>query len=342
MKYKFYLIIFVCIINFQCFGEGVKIEEILDTNIFYLASGDTIKLGYIECPSVKDTSYKDILISKKIINYLNDIVIGQPITLDQILDTDKSTGILWVNFPLTKLNLNLEYIKQGWAKYISDTTFIFNEEFSSANNVSQRRNKIIWKDIEKIRRSIVKPKKYLYASYGRFYDSSGDYFSSNYNEYYSIAYGPQFMTPGCGYELILIRTDHGDDVEETLFLNTHHSIIGKYIALDIGAIFVNQNFFDTPLPIFLFYSDIKVGLIKYIYFSLDFAIVYPVQYGIGTQIYKPLVHLFVGKSTGRFGFNQTWARLDISFNEKLIFKVNYLRINALEANSLICSVGYKL
>ena len=320
------------IASVHCLGEYAKITEILDTNSFVLASTDTVKLSCIACPSVKDTSYKDILISRKIMNYLNDIVIGEPVLFESM---DGNQGIMWVKFPLTKLNLNLEYIKQGWAKYIPDTTFSLHSSFSSANERAKKRNISIWKTTFSIKKG-VKPRKFLYGSIGQF--KSLMLYPHRYN-YYSIGYGPQFLTPGCGYDIHFIQPDE-DKVH--VFFNTHHSITGKFLAADIGTVFTNYYVLYNILPYLLIYTNIKCGLIRHFYFSVDFVYMFPVRYGFGLQLFHQNLHFYTGKSFYSDEYEHFWCRLDISLEKYAIIKLQYSRQEISNFESLVFSIGYKI
>ncbi|MBI9070705.1 MAG: thermonuclease family protein [Melioribacteraceae bacterium] len=112
----------------------LKIERIIDANLFELNNGVQIKMAGIDVPSIADDNDALRSVAKKAVSYAKIVLRNFSIEADLISSAqDKYPGTYLIkNFPLNKKDYQVEYIKRGFARINSDLDTALVKDYKEA------------------------------------------------------------------------------------------------------------------------------------------------------------------------------------------------------------------
>ena len=347
MKIKLYTIVFLSITNLL-FSE-VKIIKIIDTNKFRLTTNDTIVLADIDCPSLQDTSYKNKYIADEIVKYIEDNIQGRTLIID-FPNNKNNEAYVFTKYPFSKTNVNLEYIKKGYAKFIENVDSPYYKELHDASVNAQKKGKWIWNDkleskLIQMRQNKIHPRvvsrKYIYGSYYKIHRDN--YSNIEDSPSYTIGIRPQFSTPGLGFEFQYNygKNSFSNESYREFLISGFYSYILKYYALETQVYYFKTNYprDSAPMPLGIIHSH-KFGFIKYVYVSGDFYFNIFFRAGFGFQLYKPYLHFYIGLE--RYEKLKPIYCFDIEPLNKILIKLVYGSTSYKNEYALRILLGYKI
>lgn len=97
----------------------LKVHQVIDANLFLTSSGDSLQLIGVCSPSIYSKDVRERALAQKVKKFAFEKLTDDRCYLEP-MDTTQSGKILvmaFQHFPLQKKNLNLEFLKQGFARY---------------------------------------------------------------------------------------------------------------------------------------------------------------------------------------------------------------------------------
>ncbi len=147
-----FLLSFVTLIQAQLQSNvqtpEIKIEKIIDTNLFLLNDGRKIRLANLLMPSLNDsnpikrTIARDILSfeKKSLRNHKLELIISPTTTMqDSIIAVH-----LFNKSILNHVNFNKYFLEKGYARYVPEDT-LFKQEYLLAEQKARSKQKVIWR-----------------------------------------------------------------------------------------------------------------------------------------------------------------------------------------------------
>lgn len=289
MRTFFFPLIFL--LSTLTLAEEVRIEKILDANLFLLENGHKIKLAFVETPSLDsaDSSFNDL--AKRIIKYARNNFLGVPLLMVIVSDTTLAKDVLPVRlyrkFPLETLCYNIVYLERGFGKYLPVAKQKDAEDFIKAERKAKNELRGIWNDRYRVGSGA------NLSSQVSFY---AEYLNNNENDKQDYYYGLSFTFINMnlrnnGFEIrggVLSRREKGVgccDCSEFVLTPYDHTSMKNFIILagllnwDYFGFRIGLSFFHTtrgycsenPFPVLVLpVFGIKLGRLDRLYFNFDF------------------------------------------------------------------------
>ena len=156
---------------------SLKVHKVIDSNLFLTSSGDSIRLIGLCAPSVHSRDIRKKILAQKIKNFAREKLTNSRCRLVP-MDTSQTGTILvmaYEQFLLQKRNLNVEFLKQGFARYCPHPAIKDSTSFVKAQQEAKMNQRGIWA-LEKYRPKLKNKFHYFKISGGILgFHLSGDY-----------------------------------------------------------------------------------------------------------------------------------------------------------------------
>lgn len=140
----------------------LKINKILDCNLFLSSDNDTLKLIGVHCPNPFSDSLAWGTFKTEMMNYLQQRLTNPSLKIKAI-DTTRSGRILilaWQEFPEGKKIINIEFLEKGYGKFDPHPAIQDSSLYLKAQSLARAKLKGLWR-YQKIRIKPLKPYRYL-------------------------------------------------------------------------------------------------------------------------------------------------------------------------------------
>jgi hypothetical protein len=148
--FLFYAPIFILPAMSVTSSEKVKIDRILDANLFHSKSGLILKLSNVETPSLHDTNVRKRKLALKIVDYARSEILRYPLRFERndsdSLSQNSDTLIvhLFRKYDLGKVSFNTYYLRNGFGLYVEEPLSSHSEEYRKASEQALKNTAGIW------------------------------------------------------------------------------------------------------------------------------------------------------------------------------------------------------
>src|SRR4030067_3046905 len=125
MKHTFFVRLFAVIISLSLLpclkGQELRIEKILDSNLFETADSTLISLANVKTISINDPDSLKREFAEKTIKYGKEHLLGRSFIAERVSKTDSVLFVhLFKELPFTRLSINKEYLLKGYGYFSPD------------------------------------------------------------------------------------------------------------------------------------------------------------------------------------------------------------------------------
>ncbi len=131
-------------------SEKVKVDQILDANLFHSKSGLILKLSNVDASSLHDPDVRKQKLALTIVDYARGNILRYPLIYERN-DSDSTAQSgdtlsvhLFRKFDLGKMSFNAYYLRNGFGLYVKEPVSNHSEEYREASERAQKRKVGIW------------------------------------------------------------------------------------------------------------------------------------------------------------------------------------------------------
>lgn len=144
--YSLLIILFVFIISIKANPQYVKIEKVIDSNLFELKDKSRIKLAGIDMPRIDNPDYFLSKTAKEAVKYTEERLTKKYLRMEVISETDELRIVYLIEeYPFGDINQNVKLLEQGFGRFINNIDSSDLELFGKAENTAKKQKNGIWK-----------------------------------------------------------------------------------------------------------------------------------------------------------------------------------------------------
>ncbi len=143
--------IFIIALLFRFAVSGdVWVKEVLDANLFLLSDGQKVQMGNIAAPSLSDPDSAKQAQAKAIRKYIR-LRLERNGNVEVVFTGFRSESgyplvYFLVKYPLEKRNLNIEFLKSGYGRFVDNAGTKYKTAAEAAQSEAQKFKRGIWAD----------------------------------------------------------------------------------------------------------------------------------------------------------------------------------------------------
>ncbi|HEX2869128.1 MAG TPA: hypothetical protein VHO03_18950 [Ignavibacteriales bacterium] len=148
MKNRLLLFFFILMLCVPVSAQRVRIQKVLDSNLFETSDGKVIKLAGIDAPNRDHPDQRIKAVADKAYVYARSTFLNRYFTLNALTPQDTAKGyelvFLRKDYPLGLLDYNKEYLSLGYGRFTGRVPGALFDEYKEAEAEAVKKERGIW------------------------------------------------------------------------------------------------------------------------------------------------------------------------------------------------------
>lgn len=266
-KYIFLCAFFLPLLTLGAGMQKIKIDKVLDANLFKAGDGRLLRMAGIQAPSVASA---DSFFAHKAMVFMRELLAAYPVYYQPEAGRGDTLDVHFLQkYPLTTINLNKRFLQNGYGRYLPNASRAYDGEYIDAQEEARAEGRGLWNAANLKAPPVCPGDNIFLAAYApaRVTDSNADKSSLldlEWQRYHaSTVFNVEVVVTHRVYS-----GEEGYD-ERSVLAHVKYGYLGKYFGINGGLAFTLNN--GSRLPYFAFpVFALKAGMMKKLYLSANF------------------------------------------------------------------------